>query len=148
MSNINRFKIGDFEKTKKFLAGKLNKSAAPKYAQAFQSELSVSAKGKVLYRGKPLLSPQEADEYMRNSVYTKGKIVSTTRDGGYSQLSKEVYGIPRRMWDKFLKSQAHLRATDPATKTFKKPGKKEFDLRSFQSDLLELKSSQLTKELK
>ena len=96
---MNRFKITrkSFDDTKQFLAGKLNLSKAPKYAQKFKNDLVVKG-NTILYKGKRLLAQEDRDTYMRKLIYDRGSIIPMNRDQGYAAIQKEVWGIPLRIW--------------------------------------------------
>ena len=110
--SINRFRITEksFDKTKQYLAGKITKSFAPKYAVAFQNDLSV-VNGKVLYKGLPIISVEKRDEYFRDAVYSKGSKIPLNRDQGWAAINRISAGLPRRAWAKSFLSQATLRKT-------------------------------------
>ena len=146
MSDINRFRITEksFGETKKFLAGELSKSYAPKYAVAFETDLTVEA-GKVLYKGLPLIPVEKRDQYFRDAVYTKGSTVPLNRDQGWVAINKLAKGLPRRAWATFILKQASLRQTDPAPDEDKKSGRPAKDLGDFETDLMEVMPGQLRK---
>lgn len=147
---MNRFKITreSFKKTIQFLAGKLNKSAAPKYAQRFGPELTVKG-DKIFYKTIPLIPIEDRNDFYRSNVYTRGSITPMNRDQGFSALSKLGWNLTRRSWHAWLKSQTKLRSTDRApAEPKKKGGRPARDLNTTEADLLEIRTSQMPRELK
>ena len=146
---MNRFAItqANLVKTKAFLNGKLAKSAAPKYAQKFGSEMKI-VNGKVTFQGRTLIPKEEVEKIFRKAVYKKGSRIPLNRDGGFSAIYKEFWGISRRAWDLYLKKQSKLRSTDRALPQPKKSGKPARNLFEFETDLLEVRTSQMPDTLK
>jgi hypothetical protein len=146
---MNRFKITEkgISLAKEFMSGKINKTASPSFVKKFGPELTVNKNGKVLYKGIPLIPLETRDTFYRTEMLKKNSLVPLNK-AGFFQLQKIGWGLTRKSWMDFLKKQRVIRNMDRAPPEQKKKGRKAHNMREFQTDLMEIRTSQLPKPLK
>jgi len=147
--SINRYKITakGIEQAKMFLDGKITKSKAPKFAQAFENDLKFVGK-KLYYKNLRVIPMELLESTFRNAVYKKNSTIPLNRDQGYQAISKIIAGAPRRKWAEFFLKQNYLRKTDPLPRADKKSGRAAKNLLEFEADLMEVMPKQLPDSLK
>ena len=103
---MNRYKVkkADFEKVKKYLAGKAFKNKTPSWGVKFKDQLTVK-KGKVLFDGLEVVPLEEADNYLRKLLY-EGDKVAFSRDTAFHHIKKQAVGISRRYVMDWLRGQS------------------------------------------
>ena len=101
-----------------------------------------------MYKERPVVAEEDVDQFFRDAVYTRCSDVPLSRDGGWAAMNKKAWGLRRRAWMSFLKSQAKLRSSDRAIPEGKKTGKPAKDLNEFETDLMEVRTSQMPQTLK
>ena len=102
---MNRYKVkqADFEKAKKYLAGKAFKNKTPSWAVKFKDRLTVK-KGKVLFDGLEIIPQEDADSYLRKLLY-EGDTIPMSRDSAFHHIKKTAVGLSRRYIMDWLRGQ-------------------------------------------
>ena len=102
---MNRYKVrkGDFEKVKKYIAGKAFKKGTPSWGVKFKDRLTVK-KGQVLFDGLKIVPVEEADAFLRNMLY-EGDKVAFSRDTAFHHIKKQAVGLSRRYVMDFIRGQ-------------------------------------------
>ena len=102
---MNRYKVkkADFDKAKKYLAGKAFKKQSPSWAVKFKDRLTVK-KGKVLFDGLEIIAQEDADAFLRKMLYDGDK-VAFSRDTAFHHIKKQAVGLSRRYVMDFIRGQ-------------------------------------------
>ena len=102
---MNRFKIkkADFEKAKKYLAGKAFKKQTPTWAVKYKERLTVK-NGEVLFDGLKIIPQEDADAFLRKMLY-EGDKVAFSRDTAFHHIKKQAVGLSRRFVMDFIRGQ-------------------------------------------
>ena len=146
---MNRYRVkkSDFEKAKKYLAGKAFKNASPTWAVKFKDKLTVK-KGKVLYDGLQIIAQEDADAFLRKLLY-EGDKVAFSRDTAFHHIKKQAVGLSRRYVMDFIRGQQVNEMGRAAPSGYKKgKGGKPISNYVFEFDLVFVRRNDLEKTQK
>ena len=141
---MNRYKVKqeDFEKVKKYMAGKAKKNQTPSWGIKFKDRLTVK-KGKVLFDGLEIVPRESADAYLRKLLYDGDK-VAFSRDTAFHHIKKQAVGISRRYVMDWLRGQMVNEMGRAAPSGYKKgKGGKSIPGYVFEFDLIFVRRNDL-----
>ena len=141
---MNRYKVkkADFEKAKKYMAGKLFKKQTPTWAVKYKDRLTVK-NGKVLFDGLKIIAQEDADAFLRKMLYDGDK-VAFSRDTAFHHIKKQAVGLSRRYVMDFIRGQRVNEEGRAAPSGYKKgKGGKPISNYVFEFDLIFVRRNDL-----
>ena len=141
---MNRFKItrASVESAQKFLSGK--EKTGPSWAKKYKDDLVVK-KGKVLYKGLPVVATEDVHDLLRKEIFKKDSDIPPSRDACFHLCKQRYAGISRRNVMKFLMAQKTLGQNRAAMPKAKQAAGEKLKKYIFECDLVFVKRNDVEK---